>query len=105
MGLCCGKLLPNAPAPSSVPRSVRPEGSESFLQTFLSALHLECYTANFEDAGFSDRDLLCLLTEDDLQQIEAHGHISIPPGHRKKLLLGAKLISKVHAQPPAPLPP
>ncbi|GFH22074.1 hypothetical protein HaLaN_19481 [Haematococcus lacustris] len=32
---------------------------------------------------------------DDLQQIEAHGHISIPPGHRKKLLLGAKLISKV----------
>ena len=48
------------------------------------------YAAAFESAGYDDADSLAALTEEDLGEIAAFARITIPPGHRKKLLLASR---------------
>ncbi|KAG2499631.1 hypothetical protein HYH03_002570 [Edaphochlamys debaryana] len=57
---------------------------------WLQEIGLAQYAPAFEQAGFSDWDLLSCLTEADLQAIVSHTGAVIPPGHRKKLLMASR---------------
>ncbi|EFJ47033.1 hypothetical protein VOLCADRAFT_117977, partial [Volvox carteri f. nagariensis] len=57
---------------------------------WLQEIGLPQYGEAFDDAGFSDWDLLSCLTEADLDAITAHTGAVIPPGHRKKLLMASR---------------
>ncbi|GIL81698.1 hypothetical protein Vretifemale_10719 [Volvox reticuliferus] len=57
---------------------------------WLQEIGLPQYAEAFEDAGFSDWDLLSCLTDTDLEAITAHTGTVIPPGHRKKLLMASR---------------
>ncbi|KXZ50244.1 hypothetical protein GPECTOR_17g882 [Gonium pectorale] len=54
----------------------------------------------FEDAGFSDWDLLSCLTEADLDAITTHTGTVIAPGHRKKLLMASRQMGQSGAGMP-----
>ncbi|GIL81699.1 hypothetical protein Vretifemale_10719, partial [Volvox reticuliferus] len=64
---------------------------------WLQEIGLPQYAEAFEDAGFSDWDLLSCLTDTDLEAITAHTGTVIPPGHRKKLLMASRQMGTVGA--------
>ncbi|EGD76483.1 hypothetical protein PTSG_07599 [Salpingoeca rosetta] len=62
------------------------------VRAWLSALRLEAYADMFMSKGYDDLDVVCDLTQDDLDCLGISR-----PGHRKKLLLAAqKLKSLLH---------
>ncbi|GIL58482.1 hypothetical protein Vafri_13609 [Volvox africanus] len=72
---------------------------------WLQEIGLPQYAEAFEDAGFSDWDLLSCLTDTDLEAITAHTGTTIPPGHRKKLLMASRQMGTSAAQAVLGLPP
>ncbi|GFR49805.1 hypothetical protein Agub_g11745, partial [Astrephomene gubernaculifera] len=64
--------------------------SRGAAHAWLQEIGLPQYAAPFEDAGFSDWDLLSCLNAADLDAITTHTGAIIPPGHRKKLLMASR---------------
>ena len=71
-------------------KAAAPTAAASPVGGRLASVGLGQYAAAFESAGYDDADSLAALTEDDLGEIAAFARITIPPGHRKKLLLASR---------------
>ena len=71
-------------------KATAPKAAASPVGGRLASVGLGQYAAAFESAGYDDADSLAALTEADLGEIAAFARITIPPGHRKKLLLASR---------------
>ena len=80
-------MIPGASSPVTSPDVI------TAARSWLDQQGLPQYRAAFEASGYDDWPQLQALDDDDLDAISRHGHITLLPGHKKKLLLASKQLA------------
>ena len=85
------EVVEKAGTPPATPATT--VAQDDVLESLLSGIGLSQYVDAFRTSGYDDRSVLLDISEKDIADIASFAGVTVPPGHRKKIILASKRLA------------